>query len=203
MKRQQKRDRDAYGGGNSQFGSAKRSNAPGKTTAQQHQPQPRFEQQQYQPPARAPTFQQNQQRQPAGPCTYSKKPGHAWEVCRKRLGVCLFCGSSAHQLRECTLVPPRSAQGTAPALGAPTRPAIPQQQRGPLPTQQQRFVQHQQQGRAYAMAVEETLASSDVIAGDELEDFCTTYYEHTADPDFGAQDELEAAFAELPATDGF
>ncbi|KAJ6843639.1 uncharacterized protein M6B38_296065 [Iris pallida] len=126
IKRKQKRDRDAYGGGNNQSGSTKRSNTPGKTAAQQHQPQPRFQPQQYQPPARAPTFQQNLQRQPVNPCTYCKKPGHAWEVCRKLFGVCLFYGSSAHQLRKCILVPPYLAQGRAPAPGAPMRPAIPQ-----------------------------------------------------------------------------
>ncbi|KAJ6795375.1 uncharacterized protein M6B38_146650 [Iris pallida] len=158
-----KRGRDPAGGSSSSGGQAKRPHF-------QHQ-QPR----QFQPLPIQQQFQHQAPRQTVS-CPFCKKPGHGWNECRKRLGKCLFCGAADHQMRDC----PRSVGRTAQGGGAG---AAAGQQRGPaLPTQQQRFVQHQQQarggqqGRAYAMTLEDAQAVGEVLAEDEEEAGLDTYY---------------------------
>ena len=34
-------------------------------------------------------------------CTFCRRPGHGTERCRRRLALCLACGSGSHQLRDC------------------------------------------------------------------------------------------------------
>ncbi|KAJ6831042.1 uncharacterized protein M6B38_351935 [Iris pallida] len=160
-----KRGRDTQGAGSS-GGQAKRPHY------QQQQRQP----QQYQQPRQ----QQQAPRQQTTSCPYCKKSGHGWGECRKRLGSCLLCGAADHQLRECSQFIGRVAQGAAPGAGA--KAPVGQQQRGPLQPQQQRFMQFQQQagrgqqGRAYAMTVEDAQAVGDVLAEDEEEALVSTYY---------------------------
>ncbi|KAJ6793097.1 Uncharacterized protein M6B38_112760 [Iris pallida] len=164
-----KRERDHFSGATSNAGAAKRPQLQHRSF-QHHPPQVQ---------ARAPVQQQVQHTQPrqaqhGAPCHFCKKPGHVWEVCRKWLGVCLFCGGAGHQLRECPVNP----RVTGTAQRAPARvPVV--QQRGPLPTQQQRFVQHHQQrggqGRAFALAAEEIEPVADVVADTDEGDYSTYY----------------------------
>ena len=34
-------------------------------------------------------------------CDFCKRPGHQSNICRKRLGHCLVCGSATHQVKDC------------------------------------------------------------------------------------------------------
>ncbi|KAJ6827472.1 uncharacterized protein M6B38_127020 [Iris pallida] len=102
-------------------------------------------------------------------CDYCKRPGHQSDICRKRLGHCLVCGSATHQVKDC----PKSGH----------RPGT-NQQKAPLPTQQQQFGQHQQKtGRAYALAADEQEPeqepTADVITGNTEDDelFFNNYYD--------------------------
>ncbi|KAJ6839875.1 uncharacterized protein M6B38_311945 [Iris pallida] len=89
-----KRSSDVLGASSS-TGPAKRPH-PQQRQFQQQQPQMQFQQ----APARAQQHQGRGQR-PATQCTFCGKPGHTREVCRKRLGVCLYCGAPDYQLRDC------------------------------------------------------------------------------------------------------
>ncbi|KAJ6799722.1 uncharacterized protein M6B38_205930 [Iris pallida] len=151
-----KRDRDVFSGASSSAGPAKRPQLQHQSF-QHHQPQVQ---------ARAPVQQQVQhtqqrQAQHGAPCGYCKKSGHIWEVCRKRLGLCLYCGEAGHQLRDCPTNHRRAAQG---AQGRP--PMAPH------------HVLHQQrdiprQDRVFAMAVEDPAR---IGLGDADEgDYCTYY----------------------------
>ncbi|KAJ6807358.1 uncharacterized protein M6B38_172210 [Iris pallida] len=159
-------------GASSSTGPAKRPHFQQQQQQRPFQQQPLLQIQQA--PARAQQHQGQGQR-PTIPCGFCRKPGHTREACRKRLGVCLYCGASDHQLKDCRLRGVRGGQDRAqPARG----PAI--QQRGPpLQTQQQRFVQHQRgapAGRVFALAAEEeTEPVGDVVADDSDAD-CSTYY---------------------------
>ncbi|KAJ6840582.1 uncharacterized protein M6B38_309275 [Iris pallida] len=149
--------------------------------------------------ARAPTeqprgpplqTQQTPRQQHVTSCPFCRKPGYDWSKCRMRLGKCLLCGASYHQLRECAKFPGRTAQG------AGARAPVSQQKGLPLQNQQQRFVQHQvgggQQGRASAMATEGAQAVGELIA-DDFEELCPTYY------GAGLDDTLELDLQEDPA----
>ncbi|KAJ6843023.1 uncharacterized protein M6B38_299760 [Iris pallida] len=99
--------------------------------------------------------QQQRQGDRASLCNYCRKPGHSWDIYRKRLKVCLFCGSTVHQMRDCPNVPPSGgAQG---------------QKGGDRPPVAPHHAQHQR-GSAFAMAVEET------DAADDDEGDCPTFY---------------------------
>ncbi|KAJ6801169.1 uncharacterized protein M6B38_198560 [Iris pallida] len=120
-----KRDRELFSGTSSSTGAAKRPQL-------QHQP---FQHHQQQVQARAPVQRvQQRQGQDDPPCHYCKKFGHLFEFCRRRLGLCLFCGAAGHQIREC----PKNSRvaGAAQRAPAPRAPAsVPvAQQRGSLPT---------------------------------------------------------------------
>ena len=39
------------------------------------------------------------------PCTFCKKPGHVWEKCRSRLGLCFQCGKPNHTKAQCHFNP--------------------------------------------------------------------------------------------------
>ena len=43
-------------------------------------------------------------------CEYCNRPRHTFETCRRRLGLCLICGSDKHLMRNC---PDRRSQGNA------------------------------------------------------------------------------------------
>ncbi|KAJ6792878.1 Uncharacterized protein M6B38_237825 [Iris pallida] len=114
---------------------------------QQHQPQLQIQQ----APARAQPHQGQGRRQDVQ-CTFYRKMGHIREVCRMKLGVCLFCGAPDHRVRDCAV---RAASQTGQDRV--------QQARGG------------QQGHAFTMAVEPTQAVAEQSA-DDLEDDCPTYY---------------------------
>ncbi|KAJ6830738.1 uncharacterized protein M6B38_351245 [Iris pallida] len=108
-----KRERDHFSGASSSAGAAKRPQLQHRSF-QHHQPQVQ---------TRAPVQQQVQHTQPrqaqhGAPCHFCRRPGHVWEVCRKRLGLCLYCGEAGHQLRDCPTNHRRAAQG------APGRPPM-------------------------------------------------------------------------------
>ncbi|KAJ6830595.1 uncharacterized protein M6B38_353025 [Iris pallida] len=167
-----KRERDLFSGATSSAGAAKRPQLQHRSF-QHHQPQV-----QVRAPVQQVQHTQQRQAQHGAPCNFCKKPGHIWEVCRKRLGVCLYCGEAGHQLRDCPTSHRRVARGAVAAQGALARvPAV--QPRGPLPTQQQRFAQHHQprgvQDRAFALAAEEIEPVADVVADADEEDYSTYY----------------------------
>ncbi|KAJ6849399.1 uncharacterized protein M6B38_270420 [Iris pallida] len=151
-----KRERDHFSGASSSAGAAKRPQLQHRSF-QHHQPQVQ---------ARAPVQQQVQhtqqrQAQHGAPCGYCKKPGHIWEVCRKRLGLCLYCGEAGHQLRDCPTNHRRAAQG------APGRPPMAPHHA----LHQQRDIPRQD--RVFAMAVEDPAR---IGLGDADEgDYCTYY----------------------------
>ncbi|KAJ6806108.1 uncharacterized protein M6B38_177035 [Iris pallida] len=133
-------------GASSSAGPAKRPHFQ-QRQFQQQQPQLQLQQ----APARAQQHQGQGQRQ-AIQCTFCKKIGHTGEVCRLRLGVCLFCGAPDHQMRDC-------AARTARQAG---QDRVRQARGG-------------QQGRAFAMTVESTQAVAEQVADDSEAD-CPTYY---------------------------
>ncbi|KAJ6834813.1 uncharacterized protein M6B38_328205 [Iris pallida] len=114
---------------------------------QQQQPQLQFQQ----APGRAQQHQGQRQR-PAAQCNYCGKIGHTGEVCRLRLGVCLFCGAPGHQMKDCAARAARQAG----------QDRVRQARGG-------------QQGRVFAMAVEPTQAVAEQSA-DDLEGDCPTYH---------------------------
>ncbi|KAJ6798715.1 Uncharacterized protein M6B38_210620 [Iris pallida] len=150
-----KRERDLFSVASSSAGAAKRPQLQHRSF-QHHQPQVQ---------ARAPVQQvqhtQPRQAQHGAPYNFCKKPGHIWEVCRKRLGLCLYCGEAGHQLRDCPTNHRRAAQG---AQGRP--PMAPHHA-----LHQQRDISRQD--RAFAMAVEDPAR---IGLGDADEgDYCTYY----------------------------
>ncbi|KAJ6829097.1 uncharacterized protein M6B38_359825 [Iris pallida] len=145
-----KRERDLFSGANSSAGAAKR---------------PQLQHQTFQHQTRAPVQQvqhtQPRQAQHGAPCNFCKKPGHIWEVCRKRLDLCLYCGEAGHQLRDCPTNHRRAAQG---AHGRP--PMAPHHA-----LHQQRDIPRQD--RAFAMTVEDPAR---IRLGDADEGDYSTYY---------------------------
>ncbi|KAJ6820254.1 uncharacterized protein M6B38_343260 [Iris pallida] len=133
-----KRDRDI---GNSSY------QAPAKRVQIQTQARPHLHVAVQHRPARVPAVQH--QRQQGVTYIFCHRPGHHVVVCRKRLGLCLFCGLDAHQMRGCQQATARLAGGPRGAGVPPPAPprALPAtpQRGGALPPQQQRFAQHQQQ----------------------------------------------------------
>lgn len=146
------RNKREHPGSNSNYqNNSKRPNNNNNRPAYSQQPQ-----QQQQQQAKTPNKTPQHQQQKAPICNYCKRPGHNADICRKRLGHCLSCGSATHEVKDCPTAYTRT--------GAT-------QQRAPLPTQQQNFDQHQQEtGRAFALAVEEPEPepTGDVITGSIL-----------------------------------
>ncbi|KAJ6847732.1 uncharacterized protein M6B38_276510 [Iris pallida] len=95
-----KRDRDI---GSSSF------QTPAKRA--QIQARPQQPAQQHHRPARVHAHQPQRQQQ-AATCAFCYRLGHRFDECRKRLGLCLFCGSDAHQMRD-------SPQAAARLTGGP------------------------------------------------------------------------------------
>ncbi|KAJ6791026.1 Uncharacterized protein M6B38_246915 [Iris pallida] len=151
-----KRDRDMFSGASSSAEAAKRPQL-------QHQP--------FQHQTRAPVQQvqhtQPRQAQHGAPCHFCRRPGHVWEVCRKRLGLCLYCGEAGHQLRDCPANPRRVARGAVAAQGAQGR--LPMAPHHAL--HQQRDIPRQD--RVFAMAVEDPAR---IGLGDADEGDYSTYY---------------------------
>lgn len=103
MKPKSKRDRKTYDGGSNYSGPAERRNTQTVPLQPRHQ----------------------RQTQTTIVCAYCHRLGHHFDVCRKRLRLCLFCGSSAYQMKDCQQATNRIVLGRARgALGA--------QQRDPL-----------------------------------------------------------------------
>ncbi|KAJ6849624.1 uncharacterized protein M6B38_267920 [Iris pallida] len=84
-----------------------------------------------------------QRQQLAVTYNYCHRLGHHYDECRKRLRLCLFCGSPAHQVKDC----PEAAEGRARVAPGPQQEDIPlldQQPHGDQP-----------EGRVYLMTAEE------------------------------------------------
>ncbi|KAJ6805174.1 uncharacterized protein M6B38_181780 [Iris pallida] len=96
--------------------------------------------------------QQGQGKRQVVQCAFCKKIGYTRDICRMKLGVCLFCGAPDPQMRDC-------AARTARQAG---QDRVRQARGG-------------QQGRAFVMAVEPSQAVAEQSA-DDLEDDCPTYY---------------------------
>nr|XP_027093620.1 uncharacterized protein LOC113714020 [Coffea arabica] len=82
---------------------------------------------------------------PPSTCTYCKKLGHTIDNCWKKLGKCLRCGSSEHQMAGCPRVQEGITPNARPNNSGGSRPTVP--------------------GRVYALDNQPVPNSSEVVEG--------------------------------------
>jgi hypothetical protein len=52
------------------------------------------------------------------PCGFCQKPGHAEAACRRKQGLCLKCGGTGHQIKDCKLAKTRVVEVAEAAIAA-------------------------------------------------------------------------------------